>query len=130
MHTFIITKLPNCILAYLQTYILAYLHASNMITSHLAIQQDHSISKLYGFHFDGHVRVLEELSLLKKPCHKNQTSAHLRNSQSRPPSPYIRCKPDWFSQTRQLTLQLVSNGFSLSGEQLSSCHLLPAQRFL
>ena len=52
-----------------------------MITSHLAIQQDHSISKLYGFHFDGHVRVLEELSLLKNRAIKNQTS------QTRPPSP-------------------------------------------
>ena len=87
MHTFIIAKLPNCILAYLQTYILAYLHASNTITSHLAIQQDHSISKLYGFHFDGHVRILEELSLLKNRAIKNQTSDKSQKLAISPPPP-------------------------------------------
>ena len=81
MHTFIIAKLPNCILAYLQTYILAYLHASNMITSHLANSTRSSYFKLYGFHFVRHVRILEELSLLKNRAIKNQTS------QTRPPSP-------------------------------------------
>ena len=43
------------------------------ITGHLAIQQGHAISKLFGFHFDGHVRVLEELSLLKNRAIKIKT---------------------------------------------------------
>ena len=59
------------------------------ITGHLAIQQGHAISKLFGLHFDGHVRVLEELSLLKNLG----SSQKLANS---PPSPYIRFKPRWF----------------------------------
>ena len=75
----------TCKLAYLQTHILKYLSNSKLaylhncqiaklhtcmllktITGHLAIQQGHAISKLFGLHFDGHVRVLEELALLKR----------------------------------------------------------------
>ena len=67
-----------------------------MITSHLAIQQDHSISKLYGFHFDGHVRVLEELSLLKNRAIK-------------------KIKPQLISETRNLAPPPPTSDASLSG---------------
>ena len=57
------------------------------ITGHLAIQQGHAISKLFGFHFDGHVRVLEELSLLKKTVPLKSELGSSQKLANSPPSP-------------------------------------------
>ena len=62
------------------------------ITGHLAIQQGHAISKLFGLHFDGHVRVLEELSLLKNRAIKIKTRLISETRKLAPPPP-IRFKP-------------------------------------
>ena len=101
LHTYALANSNTCILANLHTYILAYLHASNTITSHLAIQQDHAISKLFGLHFDGHVRVLQELSLLKN-CAIKIKPRLISETRKLAPFPYFRFKPRYFSHTSQI----------------------------
>ena len=75
----------------MQIYILTYLHAYMLLIQSqllLTIQQDHSVSKLYGFRFDGHVRILEELSLLKsRAIKKSNLDSSQKTRKLSPPPP-------------------------------------------